>query len=201
MGMDLYDAVKARRSVYSLSRESTISDGALEELLKKSLLNAPSAYNSQSGRIVLLLGAAHDEFWEATKATLRPLVPSEEAFAKTAEKLAGFKNAHGTVLFFEDDSVVRSFQERFPLYKENFAIWSGNSTGMLQYLVWTSLAAKGMGASLQHYNPLLDAWVRKRFGLPESWRLTAEMPFGKPTAPAGPKDFLPIEGRFKVFGG
>lgn len=200
MSMDFYEAVKARRSVYSLSRESTISDDRLEGIILEAVKNAPSAFNSQSGRAVLLLGAAHDGFWDATRGILHELAESEAAFEKTAAKLAGFKNSHGTVLFFEDTDVVRSFQDRFPLYKENFAIWSGNSAGMLQYLVWTSLTAEGLGASLQHYNPLVDGWVRERFDLPASWKLTAEMPFGKIAAPAGEKEFLPLEGRFKVFG-
>jgi uncharacterized protein len=200
MSMDFYEAVKARRSVYSLSRESTISDDRLEGIILEAVKNAPSAFNSQSGRAVLLLGAAHDGFWDATRGILHELAESETAFEKTAAKLAGFKNSHGTVLFFEDTDVVRSFQDRFPLYKENFAIWSGNSAGMLQYLVWTSLTAEGLGASLQHYNPLVDGWVRERFDLPASWKLTAEMPFGKIAAPAGEKEFLPLEGRFKVFG-
>jgi len=200
MAMEFYEAVKARRSVYALSRESTISDDRLEGILLEAVKNAPSAFNSQSGRVVLLLGAAHDGFWDATRGILHELAASEAAFEKTAAKLAGFKNAHGTALFFEDTEVVRSFQEKFPLYKESFAVWSGNSAGMLQYLVWTGLAAEGMGASLQHYNPLVDGWVRERFDLPASWKLTAEMPFGKIAAPAGEKEFLPLEGRFKVFG-
>jgi len=200
MSLDFFEAMKARRSVYSLSRESPVSDGRLEELVREAVKHAPSAYNSQSGRAVLLLGAAHDAFWEATGDILRGRVPSAAAFEKTAAKIAGFKHAHGTVLFFEDEAVVRSFQERFPLYKDNFSVWSGNSAGMLQYLVWTGLAAEGLGASLQHYNPLVDEWVRERFSLPSSWRLTAEMPFGKPSVPAGEKEFLPLEERFRVFG-
>jgi predicted oxidoreductase (fatty acid repression mutant protein) len=114
------------------------------------------------------LGAAHDAFWEATGDILRSRVPSAAAFEKTAAKIAGLKHAHGTVLFFEDEAVVRSFQERFPLYKDNFSVWSGNSAGMLQYLVWTGLAAEGLGASLQRYNALVDEWVRERFSLPSS---------------------------------
>jgi len=200
MSLDYFEAMRARRSVYTLSRASSVSDDRLEELVREAVKHAPSAFNSQSGRAVLLLRAAHDAFWEATGDILRGRVPSEAAFEKTAAKLAGFKHAHGTVLFFEDEAVVRSFQERFPLYKDSFSVWSGNSAGMLQYLVWTGLAAEGLGASLQHYNPLVDDWVRERFGLPSSWRLTAEMPFGKPAAPAGEKEFLPLEDRFRVFG-
>lgn len=197
MAISFHEAIKARRSVYALGKDIGIPDERIEEILAESIRHSPSAFNSQSGRIILLLGSHHDEFWEATKEILRPRVPPA-AFASTEAKLAGFKAAHGTILFFEDQSVVKSLQERFPLYKDNFPLWSGNSTGMLQYVVWTSLAAEGIGASLQHYHPLVDEWVSRKTGAPESWKLTAEMPFGLPTAPAGPKEFLPVEARLKV---
>ena len=35
----------------------------------------------------------------------------------------------------------------------------------------------GMGASLQHYNPLSDDEVRKAWNLPGDWKLVAQMPF------------------------
>jgi predicted oxidoreductase (fatty acid repression mutant protein) len=197
MAVDFGTAIKMRRTVYGLGNGSTLSDGEIEKLLGDALLHSPSAFNSQSGRIVLLLGKNHEEFWAATKEILRPLSPPA-AFGKTEEKMAAFGAAHGTVLFFEDQAVVSGLQEKFPLYKDNFPIWSGNSTGMLQFVVWTSLATAGMGASLQHYNPLVDEWVRKKTGAPVTWKLTAEMPFGLPLAEPGPKDFLPLEGRLKV---
>ena len=56
-----------------------------------------------------------------------------------------------------------------------------------------------MGASLQHYNPLIDDEVKKTFNLPLEWRLVAQMPFGSITKPAGEKSFLPIEERVRVY--
>jgi predicted oxidoreductase (fatty acid repression mutant protein) len=70
---------------------------------------------------------------------------------------------------------------------------------MHQYVVWTSLEIEGLGASLQHYNPLIDADVRKEWNIPDSWNLVAQMPFGKIVAPAGEKEFQPLEERIKVF--
>ena len=73
--------------------------------------------------------------------------------------------------------------------------------GILQFVVWTALENEGLGATLQHYNPLITQQVLSTWGLPESWTLIAQLPFGKPTAPAGEKTFAPIEGeRLKVFG-
>ena len=73
--------------------------------------------------------------------------------------------------------------------------------GILQFIVWTALEAEGLGASLQHYNPLIKPQVLSTWNIPSSWQLIAQMPFGTPSAPAGEKTFEPVEGvRFKVFG-
>jgi predicted oxidoreductase (fatty acid repression mutant protein) len=58
---------------------------------------------------------------------------------------------------------------------------------------------EGLGASLQHYNPIIDEAVKKQWNLPADWELIAQMPFGKPTAAAGEKQFLPLEDRVKIF--
>ena len=70
---------------------------------------------------------------------------------------------------------------------------------MLQYMVWTALSSINIGASLQHYNPLIDEVVKQKWNLPESWKLMSQMPFGQIKQKASPKDVLPIDGRFKVF--
>lgn len=196
--MELYQAIKNRRTIYALTKESPVSDDRILEIVQQSVKHSPSAFNSQSGRAVVLLGDEHDKLWNIVMETLRKIVPPD-AFPQTEDRINSFKAGHGTVLFFEDQAVVKGLQESFALYKDNFPIWSLNSAGMLQFVVWTSLETEGLGASLQHYNPLIDDEVRKTWNLPESWKLTAEMPFGKPAAPAGDKDFQPIENRVKLF--
>jgi predicted oxidoreductase (fatty acid repression mutant protein) len=52
---------------------------------------------------------------------------------------------------------------------------------------------------LQHYNPLIDEKVKKTWNLPASWKLIAQMPFGKPTDQPGEKEFQPLEERVKFF--
>lgn len=88
----------------------------------------------------------------------------------------------------------------FPAYAANFAGWAEQAIGGAQQAVWEALAVQGLGASLQHYNPLIDEAIAKAFDIPETWQLRAEMPFGSVEAPAGEKDVLPAEKRFKVFG-
>ena len=60
-------------------------------------------------------------------------------------------------------------------------------------VVWAALEAEGLGASLQHYNPLIDDEVKKEWNIPGNWKLIAQMPFGNPTSPPGEKEFQPLE--------
>ena len=193
--MELYTAMKTRRSRYDLTNKSTISDERIKEVLKDAINYTPSAFNSQSSRVLLLLGDRHKKLWDITADTLRKIVPAD-AFASTQSKLDGFAGAYGTILFFEDMSVVEGLQEKFALYADNFPIWSNQSAGMLQYSVWTSLANEGLGANLQHYNPLIDETVLKEFNLPSTWRLMAQMPFGVATGEVGEAVYQPIDERF-----
>ncbi len=198
MPMDFLSAVKNRRTIYGLSRESVVSDDKILEIVDHAVLHSPSAFNSQSARVVVLLNDHHTKLWSVVKETLRKIVP-EGSFAQTEEKLKGFAAAYGTILFFEDQSVVEDLQANFNLYKDNFPLWSLQASGMLQYVVWTALEVEGFGASLQHYNPLIDDQVHKEWNLPSSWRLMSQMPFGKPTAPPNEKDYMPLEERIRVF--
>ncbi len=198
MNTDFYTAVKNRRSIYGITNESLISDEKIQEIINHSVSHTPSAFNSQSARVVLLLGENHHYLWDLTKETLRKIVPPDN-FSSTKERINSFLNGYGTVLFFEDQDVVAGLQNQFPLYKDNFPIWSQQSSGMLQYVIWTSLEVEGLGASLQHYNPLIDEDVKKQWGIPNNWKLIAQLPFGNPTTMAGDKEFKPLEERVMVF--
>ncbi len=82
-----------------------------------------------------------------------------EAFEGTKGRLASFAAGAGTILFFEDQDVVKGLQESFPLYAENFPIWSEQAHGINLYAVWLAFAEKNIGMNVQHYNPLVDAQV------------------------------------------
>lgn len=198
MSINFYDAVEKRRSYYGISKETVVSDERLLEIIEFAVKHTPSAFNSQSGRVVVLLGENHDQLWDITTETLRKIVPADN-FQSTADKMKSFKDGYGTVLFFEDESIIKGLQEKFSLYKDNFPIWAQHATGMIQYVVWTALTSEGFGASLQHYNPLIDEEVKKKWGIPETWKLIAQMPFGKPTAEPGDNSFEPLDKRIKVF--
>lgn len=198
MNKDFYEVIKNRRSIYGISKETVVSDERIEEIINYAVKHVPSSFNSQSGRVVLLLGENHNKLWDITKETLRKIVP-EDSFAQTEAKINSFRSGYGSILYFEDQSVIEGLQEKFALYKDNFPIWSLQSSGMLQFAIWSALEAEGLGASLQHYNPLIDDEVKKQWSIPDTWKLLAQMPFGKPTAPAGEKQFMPLEERVRIF--
>lgn len=157
----------------------------------------PSAFNSQSSRVAILAGKHHDELWDETLRILKGLVTDPEAWKGTEQRIAGFKAAAGTILFFEDQDVVAGLQKAVPPYADNFPLWSLQSTGMLQFTVWTALEDAGLGANLQHYNPLIDSWVAQKIGAPSSWKLWAQMPFGKAVAGPNAKETAPVAPRLK----
>lgn len=198
MSKDFYVALQERRSIYGLSKENVASDERIQEIIETAVKHTPSAFNSQSSRVLVLLGEHQNKLWEITKETLRKIVPADK-FAPTEEKLNSFQNAYGTILFFEDQSVVAQLQSSFALYKDNFPIWSQQASGMLQLVIWTALEAEGFGASLQHYSPLIDTEVNQQWHVPTTWKLIAQLPFGKPTVIPSAKEFSPLEGRVKVF--
>jgi predicted oxidoreductase (fatty acid repression mutant protein) len=198
MNKNFYDVVKERRSVYSISKDEVLKDDEILSVIRHAVKYAPSAFNSQSARVAVLLGSEHDRLWDLTKETLRPLVPPKQ-FHDTEAKLDAFRSGYGTVLYFEDQRTVEDLQKRFSLYKDNFPVWSLESSGMLQYIIWAALESEGFGVSLQHYNPLIDDAVKSRWNIENGWKMLGEMPFGKPTAPADEKTFFPLDDRIKVF--
>lgn len=198
MNNTLFGAIEKRRSVYALGKTRKVTESRIREIVEFALKNIPSPFNSQSGRVVILFDAHSSKFWDLTRDALRKIV-SADAFAETDAKLKSFDAGYGTVLFFEDQKVVDGLMTQYALYKDKFPVWSLQSNGMLEFAVWTALEAEGLGASLQHYNPLVDEAVKKEWKLSETWKLVAEMPFGSVTAPAGVKEFSSIEGRLKVF--
>jgi hypothetical protein len=195
--MNFMEALQSRRSIYALGSQKLISDEALEEMLKQILQATPSSYNSQSQRMVLLLGEKSHMLWKIVLEALRKIV-SEKAFPKTQAKIKAFDAGIGTILFFDEQKITQGLMEEMPLYKDQFATWYQQHAGMLQSNVWVGLASVGYGASLQHYNELIEAEVQKEFGFPQSWKLLAQMPFGNVLKKAEAKEMDPIAERFRV---
>lgn len=198
MNRSFKEALQNRRSCYVINDRCPVSDTEIREIIDFALLHVPSAFNSQSTRLVLLLGEQHKKLWSIAMETLRNIVPAAN-FAPTEGKINSFAAGHGTVLYFEDPAVVEDLQSRFPTYADRFPAWSQHTSAMHQLAIWTMLEDAGMGASLQHYNPLIDEKVKATWGLDPKWSLVAQMPFGGLVQVPDAKEHLALDARRKVF--
>ncbi len=195
MSSQWIDLITQRRTQYALGRNAAIDKAETSALIKKAVKLAPSSFNSQSSRAVILYGEQSVKFWALAKQALAQVI-SGEALVATSAKLDSFAAGLGTVLFYEDQDTVKGLQEKFALYADNFPIWSEQSSGMAQFAVWVALREAGLGASLQHYNPLVDAAAAAEWNIPSNWKLRAQMPFGSNEAAIGEKVFIDDAQRF-----
>lgn len=98
----LVQLAQNRRSIYKLGKTSPVPDSKVEELINAAILNVPSAFNTQSTRLVVLLHAEHERLWDIAIDAFGMLVqtgavPEELWKNQTLPKLRGFQNAVGTV--------------------------------------------------------------------------------------------------------
>lgn len=195
----LHDAFETRRSIYALTDTLPVSEQSVIDAVEHAILHTPSAFNSQTTRLMVLFGAEHKKVWDIAEANLREIVGNGD-FSSTQQKMDGFRAGVGTVLFFEDEAGVKALQEQFPLYADNFPTWAEHTNAMHQYAIWTALSELGVGATLQHYAPVFEQDIAQAFEVPASWQLIAQMPFGGIAAPAGDKTFKPVSDRVRVLG-
>ena len=195
----LQQAFNARRTIYALGAKLPVVPQAIVNIAERVLLHTPSAFNSQSSRLVVLFGEQHEQLWDITELKLREAIGDGD-FTSTKAKMDSFRAAAGTVLFYEDNKVVKAMQDQYALYADRFPIWAEQTSAMHQYALWTELRALEIGASLQHYNPLIDNDVADAFSIDDDWDLIAQMPFGNILQPAGEKTYQPLNERMKVLG-
>ncbi|MEB3012285.1 nitroreductase family protein [Parvimonas sp. D2] len=168
--MSIVNSLKERRSYYNISKKLPVDENKVIELVKEATEFTPDAFNMKSARVVVALGEQQDKLWDGIFDAFGGKVP--------IEKIDSFKAGAGTILYFYDESIVKGLQEKFPAYANNFPIWANQANGMLQSNIWVGLRELGIGASIQHYNPVIDEFVKKLFDVPESYILVAQMPFG-----------------------
>jgi predicted oxidoreductase (fatty acid repression mutant protein) len=109
------DLIKVRRTYYPLTKDISLSKERIQEIVKEALLHVPSSFNSQSNRVVVLFGAEHDKLWDITEEVLKTIVPPE-SFEPTAQKMAMFRGAAGTVSFYSLSlsAILLSPKEPYP---------------------------------------------------------------------------------------
>jgi len=196
---DFYKAMENRRTIHQLKKDAIIPQERLEQVIANALKFTPTAFNAQEQRLVLLMDKKHDWFWNLVKSTLKTIVTAEN-FPDTEARINGFLGGVGTILIYQDTTVIKGLQEAFPTYKDNFPIWAMQATGMLKYTLWTSLVEEGYGANIQHYTELVETEVNKELNIDPEWKMVGQLPFGKAAqAPDAGKTFETIEKRLIVF--
>ncbi|MDO5016207.1 MAG: nitroreductase family protein [Eubacteriales bacterium] len=188
--MHIIDSLKNRRTCYQIDNQLEVSTDKIVDMVETLTELVPDAFDMKSSRVVIALGDQQAILWDAIYDAFGGKVPRE--------KIDSFKAGAGTILYFYDQDVVKGMQEQFPTYADNFPIWANQASGMLQLSIWSGLRELGVGASLQHYNPIIDESVRKLFNLPASYKLVAQMPFGRILAEPNPKSKEDISKRVKL---
>lgn len=188
--MSYVDILHKRRSRYEIGRDLPINDQDFQNLVKQAIYWTPDAFNMRSTRAVIVQGETHEKLWD--------LVVEVYDGKVKPEKVAGFKAAYATVIFFVDQDVIDQAARKFPIYAASFTTWANQSSGMAQVNVWNALAEQNIGANLQHYNPVINQAVRELLGIPESWMLEAQMVVGSIIATPDPKDRGDIDERVWV---
>lgn len=96
MSAAFLSTIAARRSMYQLANRSPITDRQIRDIVTKSLDYVPSAFNSQTTRMVLLLHDDHRKLWQIVLETLKEMGTMKDT---TKDRIQGMENAYGTILF------------------------------------------------------------------------------------------------------
>ncbi|WP_122643078.1 nitroreductase family protein [Luxibacter massiliensis] len=188
--MSIIQTLEKRRSIYNINKELPVPEDTVINTIQKVTELVPDAFNMKSSQVMIVLGEKHDILWDTVYDVFEGKVP--------IEKIQGFRNGAGTVLYFYDEAVVRNLQGSFPKYADNFPVWANQASAMLQINIWGALRELGIGANLQHYNPVINTKVRELFQIPESYILVAQMPFGGIVEEPAPKEKEDIKVRVQT---
>lgn len=180
-------AAKYRRTIYGLRDTSPVPDSRIEQIVKEVISFSPSSYNTQPGRITLVLGQKHKDLWDAIISTAEPILKGAgpDVWDMMAPRFQGFKNAYGSVLFWVRGQTIKESQETHKSAAHMFAQFSEHASGMAQILLWTALELEGFGANLQHMAaiPPVEAVIKKFAGVSDDYSLKANLNFGAPAQP------------------
>ncbi len=168
--MSIKESLGQRRSYYDINNQLPVGKEVINQTIEEITELVPDAFNMKSARVVVAYGKQHEELWKAIDDAFEGKVP--------ADKIASFAKGAGTILYYYDLSVVEGLQQQFPAYAPNFPVWANQANGMLQLSIWSALRELNIGASVQHYNPVIDRAVAQLFDIPDHYVLVAQMPFG-----------------------
>jgi predicted oxidoreductase (fatty acid repression mutant protein) len=196
MNNNILELFAKRHSFYDINSNVPLNTNVVD-IIKKAMNIYPSSFNYQEARILLLLRNEHKKLWKIIENKLLKATPKEK-HKGIKDKILSFSNGFGTILYFIDTNTVNDLEQKYPLYADNFINWACQSNAMLQYIIWTALANNQIGASLQHYNPLIDDEVKKAFHVNDSWLLVAQMPFGGINLTPSPHNTTDLEDKLII---
>lgn len=96
---ELLSLNRERRTIHKLGRDQNLKKDLVVNILQQVLLLAPSFFNSQSTRMVLLLDADNRKLWDLVVQCLVERSAETTLPAETTEKLCCFREANGTVIY------------------------------------------------------------------------------------------------------
>ena len=171
------DVIEKRRSNYDLGNNLEISKKDLINLLRKIIYYAPSPFNVQSSKIVLLNKKSHHLLWTTVV----------EEFLK--------KNNNGDLLD-RDERVIEEFKEKLDAYEQkSLNSWCIEESAMLQMNIWNELRLRNIGAHIVHFDDI-DEEVSVAFDIDKNYKLVAMMVFGNIIQEAAVKPKKDIDKRF-----
>ena len=186
------NVIKNRRSIYALGTNSEYSIEEIVATIRETQKDVPSAFNSQTSRLVVLTGEANTKLWNLILDVQKEVL-DQGTWDFMSPIMEGAKNGIGTVLFFEDRDAVA----KMPTQGQRTEAYKQNNSANSQYATWLALAEMNLGGSLQHFNvgyeQGFDKGIREMFDLPESYELVAQMPFGSVEQVAGEKEYIDSE--------
>ncbi|MCG7344862.1 nitroreductase family protein [Sporosarcina sp. ACRSL] len=192
------ELVEKRRSIYALGTNSEYSKKDIENRIREVVKQVPTAFNSQTTRVVVLFDEAKNKFWDHIYDVQKNILEGgmQEWMSGV---VTGAKNGIGTVLFFEDLDAAK----QMPTQGARTEAYKQNNNANAQYAVWLALAEMDLGASLQHFNvgyeQGFDKATREMFNLPETYEMIAQMPFGSIEQDIDEKEHIDTDVQVKVF--
>ncbi len=187
------ELLEKRRSQYAIGANTDITAADVAATLRDVISHVPSAFNSQSSRVVVVSGENNEKLWDLIK-EVQSQVLDEGTLNYMTPIMDGARTAVGTVLFFEDRDAV---ENGIPANDERRYVYKNHASANAQLTTWLAITELGLGGNLQHFNigyeQGFDRAIRELLDLPESWELVAELPFGSIEAPAAAKEVAPVE--------
>ncbi|KAM5349435.1 hypothetical protein ACJ41O_005940 [Fusarium nematophilum] len=194
---------KHRRTVYGLKDTSHVPDSRIEEIVQQVLDFSPSSFNSQPGRVTIVLGEKHKELWQVIIDAAKPVLEAAGpgVWEAMGPRFEGHKSAYGSVLFWDSKEAIKQAGETHQSAAQMLPQFAEHASGMAQIFVWTALEIEGFGANLQHMGavPGVEAALHKFLSVPDDYVLKANLNFGEKAQPHPEKpEKLPLKETLKI---